>query len=69
MRLTDIIDPMAIDSSEPIYIKTSLGRAKVVGYTPGMRFEGGSYSPYWSVLVEGDAVGCERFVYDGEIVE
>ena len=67
MKLTEIENPLVMDSSKPIYIKTSLGPAKVIGFTPKM-YNGrqiGYTDPYWQILVNG----TERFVYDGEIIE
>jgi hypothetical protein len=69
MKLTDIENPLVIDSQNPVYIKTPLGRAKVVGYTPTIPITTEKWGyPYWHVLIEGDKPGNEKCVFDGEII-
>ena len=69
MKLTDIENPLVMDSSKPTHVQTSKGRGKVVGFTPEIKYPNFTSKASWAVLIDGDKPGYEYYFYDAEIIK
>ena len=76
MKLTEIENPLVMDSSKPITVKIGTKLGTVIGYMPPITAYNGlnpnvkvETNACWHVLMDGDKPGYEKTVYDAEIIE